>query len=257
MDDFIDDALLGAATLFPSILVNQLISTFIPYGDYYSLLSYAVLAVAVLTSIFVIQIIQVRYLVRFEILSDASLQTLMIDRLLKIDPALINTYTQGSMQSRVLGLAQLRSIVSTNLTPILTALSSVLFNFIYLFIYSWQLSIIVLISGLVLALSTLYGAIQRTKHFKNMTEIDGNLVSLTDDIISGIIDVRSSDTQIFIIASTALSTLLMYLMLLEWLISYCFIEFKFYITYLFLLPAAYYLINQGTHPSLLLPLFRF
>lgn len=241
--------LLGAATLFPSILVNQLISTFIPYGDYYSLLSYAVLAVAVLTSIFVIQIIQVRYLVRFEILSDASLQTLMIDRLLKIDPALINTYTQGSMQSRVLGLAQLRSIVSTNLTPILTALSSVLFNFIYLFIYSWQLSIIVLISGLVLALSTLYGAIQRTKHFKNMTEIDGNLVSLTDDIIAGIIDVRSSDTygDLYNRFGRIINPLIDAVFNATRMADRVTVlsNSSLYITYLFLLPAAYYLYQSG------------
>ena len=85
--------LLGAATVLPSIIVNQLISTYIPYGDYYSLLMYGVLAVSVLTSIFVVQIIQTRYLVRFEILCDSALQTLMIDRLLKIDPSRINTFT--------------------------------------------------------------------------------------------------------------------------------------------------------------------
>ena len=95
--------------------------------------------VSVLTCIFIIQIIQTRYLVRFEILCDSALQTLMIDRLLKIDPSHINTFTQGSLQSRVLGLAQLRSIVSSNLTPILTALTS--FYLIYLsFYYSWQLA---------------------------------------------------------------------------------------------------------------------
>ena len=241
--------LLGAATVLPSIIVNQLISTYIPYGDYYSLLMYGVLAVSVLTSIFVVQIIQTRYLVRFEILCDSALQTLMIDRLLKIDPSHINLFSQGSLQSRVLGLAQLRSIVSSNLTPILTALTSVLFNFIYLFYYSWQLALIVLTSGLVLATSTIYGAIQRTKYFKLMTEIDGNLVSLTNDIIGGITDVRASDTfgdlyhRFTKVTSPLVNSVFNATRMADRVTVLS--NSSLYITYIFLLPAAYYLYQSG------------
>ena len=241
--------LLGAATVLPSIIVNQLIGTYIPYGDYYSLIMYGLLAVAVLTSIFIVQIIQTRYLVRFEILCDSALQTLMIDRLLKIDPAEINLFTQGSMQSRVLGLAQLRSIVSSNLTPILTALTSVFFNFIYLFYYSWQLAIIVLLSGLILASSTIYGAIQRTKYFKSMTEIDGNLVSLTNDIIAGIADLRASDTfgdlynRFTKVTSPLVNAVFSATRMADRVTVLS--NSSLYITYIFLLPAAYYLYQSG------------
>ena len=241
--------LLGASTVLPSIIVNQLISTYIPYGDYYSLLMYGVLAVSVLTSIFIIQIIQIRYLVRFEILCDSALQTLMIDRLLKIDPSHINTFTQGSMQSRVLGLAQLRTIVSSNLTPILTALASVFFNFIYLFYYSWQLALIVLIAGLILACSTIFGAIQRTKYFKSMTEIDGNLVSLTNDIINGIADVRASDTfgdlynRFTKVTSPLINAVFNATRMADRVTVLS--NSSLYLTYIFLLPAAYYLYQAG------------
>ena len=241
--------LLGAATVLPSIIVNQLISTYIPYGDYYSLVTFGVLAVSVLTCIFIVQIIQTRYLVRFEILCDSALQTLMIDRLLKIDPSHINTFTQGSLQSRVLGLAQLRSIVSSNLTPILTALTSVLFNFIYLFYYSWQLALIVLTSGLVLAISTIYGAIIRTKYFKLMTEIDGNLVSLTNDIIAGITDVRASDTfgdlyhRFTKVTSPLVNAVFNATRMADRVTVLS--NSSLYITYIFLLPAAYYLYQSG------------
>ena len=241
--------LLGAATVLPSIIVNQLISTYIPYGDYYSLLIYGVLAVSVLTSIFIVHIIQTRYLVRFEILCDSALQTLMIDRLLKIDPSDINVFTQGSMQSRVLGLAQLRSIISSNLTPILIALTAVFFNFVYLFFYSWQLALIVLASGLILACSTIYGAIQRTKYFKSMTEIDGNLVSLTNDIIGGIADVRSSDTfgDLYNRFTKVIGPLINAVFNATRMADRVTVlsNSSLYITYIFLLPSAYYLYQSG------------
>ena len=169
----------------------------------------------------------------------------MIDRLLKIDPCDINSFTQGSMQSRVLGLSQLRSIVASNLTPILTALTAVFFNFIYLFVYSWQLSLIVLLSGTILACSTIYGAMQRTKHFKSMTEIDGNLVSLTNDIIGGIADVRSSDTfgdlyNRFTKVSSPLIDAVFNATRMSDRVTVL-SNSSLYITYIFLLPTAYYL----------------
>ena len=69
---------------------------------------------------------------RFEIIADSNLQTMMVDRLLRLRPEMVSTYTVGSMQSRVLGISTLRSTITSNLIPILTAYLSVIFNFVYL-----------------------------------------------------------------------------------------------------------------------------
>jgi ABC-type bacteriocin/lantibiotic exporter with double-glycine peptidase domain len=118
----------------------------------------------------------------------------MVDRLLRIKPDSVGSYDPGSLQSRVLGISQLRQVVTSNLTPILTALLSVIFNLGYLFVFSWQLSLLVLVAGLVLAFSTYLAATKRVSYFKRLTETDGLMLSSTNDAINGIQELRAFDT---------------------------------------------------------------
>ena len=187
--------LLAAATLIPAFIIDQLTQTYIPYGDYYSLIFFGLSSIALLIVIYIVQRLQSRYLVRFEIISDANLQTLMVDRLLRIKPDSISIFTPGSLQSRVLGISQLRSIVTSNLTPILTAYLSVLFNLVYLVLFSWQLTILVAIAGFTLGFSTYLAANNRLKYFKSLTETDGLMLSAANDGINGISELRNFDTE--------------------------------------------------------------
>lgn len=186
--------ILAGATLIPAYIVQNLTSLYIPYGDRYSLLFFGVSAIGVLALTYVIQIIQGRYLVRFETITDSNMQTMMVDRLLRIKPDYINTFTPGSLQSRVLGISQLRQTITSNLTPILTAFLSVVFNFIYLFFFSWQLSLLVLAAALLLGTSTYFAAVSRLKYFKSLTEIDGLMLQSTNDTINGIQELRIYNT---------------------------------------------------------------
>jgi ABC-type bacteriocin/lantibiotic exporter with double-glycine peptidase domain len=118
---------------------------------------------------------------------------MIVDRLLRIKPSAISAFTPGSLQSRVLGVSQLREVVTSNFTPILTAFISVAFNFFYLFYFSWLLALLVLAAGVVLSVSTLYAASKRVSQFKMMTELDGVMLASTNETISGIQEVRSFD----------------------------------------------------------------
>jgi ABC-type bacteriocin/lantibiotic exporter with double-glycine peptidase domain len=187
--------LLAAATLIPAFIIDQLTQTYIPYGDYSSLMFIGASSIALLFVIYIVQLLQARYLVRFEIISDANLQAMMVDRLLRIKPDSISIFTPGSLQSRVLGISQLRSIITSSLTPILTAYLSVVFNIVYLFLFSWQLSILVMIAGVILGGSTSIAAINRLKYFKQLTETDGLMLSAANDGINGISELRTFDTE--------------------------------------------------------------
>jgi len=187
--------LLAAATLIPAFIIDQLTQTYIPYGDYYSLTFFGASSIALLIVIYIIQRLQSRYLVRFEIISDANLQTMMVDRLLRIKPDSISVFSPGSLQSRVLGISQLRSIVTSNLTPILTAYLSVIFNLVYLVLFSWQLTILVALAGIILGFSTYLAATDRLIYFKSLTETDGLMLSSANDGINGISELRSFDTE--------------------------------------------------------------
>ena len=187
--------LLAASTLIPAFIIDQLTQTYIPYGDYYSLIFFGTSAIGLLVVIYIVQRLQSRYLVRFEIISDANLQTMMVDRLMRIKPDSISIFSPGSLQSRVLGISQLRSIVTSNLTPILTAYLSVVFNLVYLVLFSWQLTILVAIAGLILGFSTYLAANDRLIYFKSLTETDGLMLSAANDGINGISELRSFDTE--------------------------------------------------------------
>jgi len=186
---------LSAATLIPAILVTQLTSLYIPFGDYYSLLFFGASAVLALSLVYIIQLLQARYLVRFEVVTDSNLQTMIVDRFLRVKLDEASLYSPGSLQNRIMGISDLRSTITSNLTPILTAFLSVVFNFVYLFIYSWQLSLIVMCSGLVLGIATLIGAFQRLKYFRELTELDGKLLETTNDSISGVSAARTAGTS--------------------------------------------------------------
>ena len=245
--------LLAGATLIPAFIVQQLTSLYIPYGDNYALIFFGLSSIALLVIAYFIQIIQGRYLVRFEIISDANLQTMIIDRFLRIKPDAISAFSSGSLQSRVLGVSQLRETITSNLTPILTAYISVVFNLLYLFYFSWQLSLIVLIAGLILAVSTLIAAALRVKQFKTLTELDGVMLAATNETITGMQELRAFDvTDDFFRNYTAT---------LRPLIKAIFNSTRLndrvdvlsgsttYILYLFLFPIAYSMASDGTSLS--------
>ena len=241
--------LLAAATLIPAFIISQLTSLYIPYGGLYSLIFFGISALGVLTLIYFIQLIQARYLVRFEIIADSNLQTMMVDRLLRLRPELVSTYTVGSMQSRVLGISTLRSTITSNLIPILTAYLSVIFNFVYLWTFSGKMATIVIIGALILAISTYYAATKRIKYFSAMTELDGKMLATTNDAINGISELRAFGTSGDYFEK--------YGSLIRPLIGAIFNSTTFrdrvdlltdmvmYITYIFLLPTAYFLVNSG------------
>jgi ABC-type bacteriocin/lantibiotic exporter with double-glycine peptidase domain len=241
--------LLAGATLVPAIMVQQLISVYIPFGDYKSLSSFGLLSIGLLSLILLIQYAQARYIVRFEILSDNVLQTLSIDRLLRIQPGFIDRFSVGSLQSRVLGVSQLRQTITSNLSPIITAILAVIFNLGYLFYYSWQLACIVAISGMVLATSTAIASFSRLGYFKSLTEIDGLLVAETNDVVTGVADIRAN--------KSSMGFVLKFSKIVRPLIVAVFNATRLNnrvdtlssntlsITYVFLLPAAYWLAFNG------------
>jgi|GEM_PF-2684153 len=241
--------ILAAATLIPAYIVQNLTSLYIPYGNTYSLLFFGLSAIALLTLSYLIQIIQGRYLVRFETITDSNLQSLMVDRLLRIKPDYIRQYSSGSLQSRVLGISQLRQTITSNLTPILTAFLSVIFNFIYLFVFSWQMSLLVLLAATILGMSTYIAAVERLSYFKSLTEIDGLMLQAANDTINGIQELRSYNTADGIFSKFS--------RVIKPLISSIFNATRLndrvdvlsgsttYILYLFLFPMAYWLANNG------------
>jgi ABC-type bacteriocin/lantibiotic exporter with double-glycine peptidase domain len=245
--------LLAGATLIPAFIVQQLTSLYIPYGDNYALIFFGLSSIALLVIAYFIQVIQARYLVRFEIISDANLQTMIIDRLLRIKPDAIAVFSSGSLQSRVLGVSQLRETITSNLTPILTAYISVVFNLLYLFYFSWQLALIVLLAGLILAVSTLIAASLRVKQFRTLTELDGVMLASTNETITGIQELRAFDVtdDFFRNYTTTIRPLVKAIFNSTRLNDRVDVlsSSTTYILYLFLFPIAYSVASDGTSLS--------
>jgi len=241
--------ILSAATLIPAFLIDQLTSLYIPYGNYYSLIFFGLSAIAVLGITYIIQLLQARYLVRFELITDSNLQTMMVDRFLRIKVDEVASFSPGSLQNRIMGISQLRSTITSNLTPILTAYLSVIFNFVYLFVFSWQLSLLVMAAGALLGTATFLAAQQRLVYFKQLTELDGKLLEYTNDSINGIQVLRSTGTTDELLSR--------FTKVVKPLISAIFNATRLlnrvdtlsgsttYILYIFLLPFAYHLSHTG------------
>jgi len=240
---------LSGATLIPAFLIDKLTSLYIPYGNYYSLIFFGISAIAALSVTYVIQLLQARYLVRFEILSDSNMQTMMLDRFLRIDPEYISSFSPGSLQNRIMGISQLRSIITGNLTTILTAYLSVIFNLFYLFTFSFEMSLMVAAAGLILGTATFIAAQQRLEYFKKLTELDGQMLESTNDSINSILQLRASATTDIRLSN--------FTNVIRPLISSIFAATRLsnrvdtlsstttYVLYIFLLPFAYHLAHSA------------
>ncbi len=81
---------------------------------------------------------------RVESAADGVLQPGIWDRLLRLSPAFFRNYSSGDLLSRVLTISQIRSQISgATLRTILSGIFALL-NLALMFVYSWQLSVVII-----------------------------------------------------------------------------------------------------------------
>lgn len=129
---------------------------------------------------------------RVESAADSVLQPGIWDRLLRLSPAFFRNYSSGDLLSRVLTISNIRSQISG--TTLRTLLSSIfaLLNLALMFVYSWQLSIIIIVIALVVFAITFISSRKIISKDRKQEELDGILSGFTIQLINGVAKLRVS-----------------------------------------------------------------
>ncbi len=187
-------ALVGILTTILGMVVpfatGMLIDQAIPDSDRLLLwqIGLALFAAALGKSAF--QLSQGIITLRVENATDANLQLVVWDRLLKITPAFFRKYTSGDLVNRLLAVRQIRSQLSgATQRTLLSAVFSLL-NLGLMFIYNVQLALIGLGISILAIIVTITSGILLVRKQRQQEKLDGEIDGLTVQIIGGVAKLR-------------------------------------------------------------------
>ena len=169
-----------------AILVNNAI----PDGDRILLwqIGLALLAAAVGKTLF--QLAQGFVSLRVENAADSNLQPAVWDRLLQLSPAFFRQYSSGDLVTRLLAVSQVRGQLSGATQRTLLSGIFALLNLVLMFVYSVKLSFVGIgITTLTIAI-TVVSTRLLVKKQRRQEELDGEINSLTVELIGGVSKLR-------------------------------------------------------------------
>lgn len=127
---------------------------------------------------------------RVENAADAALQPAVWDKLLSLKPSFFRQYSSGDIQSRVMGVSQIRQQLSgAVLRTLLSGVFAVL-NLGLMFAYSWKLTLIAIVIALFAIFVTGFSSFAIVRKKRPLQELDGVLLGLSVQLINGVAKLR-------------------------------------------------------------------
>ena len=168
----------------------MLVNNAIPDGDLVLLgqIGLALFAAAFGKALF--QLAQGFVTLRVENAADSNLQPAIWDRLLQLSPAFFRRYSSGDLVNRLMAVNQLRSKLSGATQRTLLSGVFALFNLVLMFVYSIKLAFIGLGITILVILVTIVSSRLLVRKQRQQEELDGQLNSLTVELIGGVSKLR-------------------------------------------------------------------
>jgi NHLM bacteriocin system ABC transporter ATP-binding protein len=127
---------------------------------------------------------------RVESAADASLQPAVWDRLLKLSPAFFRKYASGDLVNRLLAVSQIRSQLSGSTQRTLLSGLFALLNLVLMFVYSVKLAWVGVGLTLLVIVVTAISTRLLVRKQRRQEELDGDINSLTVELINGVAKLR-------------------------------------------------------------------
>lgn len=182
------------ATVTP-VATGYLVGTVIPRGLHSQVVNVgiALLTATICTAVF--QLARSVAMLRLEGRIDADLQSAVMMRLLNCQPDFFRRFTAGDLGTRVLGINQIRQILTgANLQAVLGAVFSI-FSFLLLFYYSAELAIVGLLLVLVMFAVTIWAGTTYTRRAHQIADIEGELSGRVLQLLRGIAKIRLAGAE--------------------------------------------------------------
>lgn len=185
-------ALLGLLT---PILTGVLFGTVIPQSSRGQLLQLALILMASVIATSGFDLARQIVVMRLQTRMDMLIQPALIDRLLNLPSAFFRNFSSGDLTMRVLGVSQIKEILSS---AVMTAALGFLFglsNLILLFTYSWQLALLATLMTTLLVGLTAWVSYRQLALNKEMLAMQGKISGLLGNLLTGIAKIRVTGTE--------------------------------------------------------------
>jgi NHLM bacteriocin system ABC transporter ATP-binding protein len=177
---------MGLLSLVPPLVTNFLVNSVIPRTEIDQLIVCALALVATAVSMASLQTAQGMVTLRLEGLVDYKLQAALIDRLLRLPPALFRNYTTGDLVDRSMGIDEVRRILTgRTLRGLMASLFSV-FSVGLMFYYDLRLGVIALLLTLFRAAAIVAASTLRIYYENRQFNLQGKVGGLVLQLIAGV-----------------------------------------------------------------------
>lgn len=134
----------------------------------------------------VCQLLQTRVSAKLSLSITRKLRHDLFDRIVRLPVSYMDTHSNGDILSRMTNDAEnISSTLSQSLTSFVSAVLSIAGTLVVIFIYSWQLSLITMVTVFLTVFSTKKLAKVMAKEFRKKAAINGKLNGLTQEMVTG------------------------------------------------------------------------
>ena len=168
----------------------MLVNSAIPDGDRLLLwqIGLALFAAAIGKTLF--QLAQGIVSLRLENAADSNLQPAVWDRLLQLSPAFFRKYSSGDLMMRLMAVSEVRGQLSGATQRTLLSGIFALLNLVLMFVYSVKLALIGMGIAILTIIVTIVSSRLLIKKQRRQEELDGEINSLTVELIGGVSKLR-------------------------------------------------------------------
>jgi len=153
-------------------------------------MSELVILVIWLLAMFIIQVVcqllQTRVSAKLSLSVTRKIRHDLFERIVRLPVSYMDTHSNGDILSRMTSDAEnISSVLSQSLTSFVSSVLSITGTLVVIFIYSWQLSLITMVTVFLTVFSTKKLAKVMAKEFRKKAAINGQLNGLTQEMVTG------------------------------------------------------------------------
>ncbi len=180
-------SLLGLLT---PVLTGMLFGTVIPQSDRGQLLQLALILVASIISVTGFDLAKQIAAMRMQNRIDMTIQPGLMDRLLNLPSSFFRNYSSGDLAARVMGVSQIREILSSSAVSVMLGVLFSLYSVALLFYYSWKLTLVALLMTVIMLVATVVLSLRQLALNREAMTVQGKISGLLGNLLGGITKIR-------------------------------------------------------------------
>ncbi|HVY70694.1 MAG TPA: NHLP bacteriocin export ABC transporter permease/ATPase subunit [Verrucomicrobiae bacterium] len=200
-------ALMGAASgllgLLPALAIGKIFGTLVPEAERTQLWQVTLGLVVAAIAIAIFDLTRAVALLRVEGKLDQSIQSAVIDRLLKLPVPFFRQFTSGELAERATGINQIRQIASATVITAVLGNAFATTNLGLLFYYSARLAGVAIGLIAIALLVTLGAGALQLRHQRQITRVQGQLAGVVLQFLTGITKLRVAGAELLAFSAWA------------------------------------------------------